>query len=85
MSDGLRDRARWTPADREIVRLAVPAFGALIAQPLYVLADTAVVGHLGTPELAGLAIAAGNTIAAELPDMIAAADKAGLFIQGLPA
>ncbi len=43
--------------DREIARLAVPAFGALIAEPLYVLADTAVVGHIGTDELAGLAIA----------------------------
>src|SRR3954453_15827102 len=40
--------------DREIVRLALPAFGALIAEPLYVLADTAVVGHLGTEELGGL-------------------------------
>ena len=30
--------------DREIVRLAVPAFGALIAEPLYLLADTAIVG-----------------------------------------
>jgi putative MATE family efflux protein len=37
--------------------LAVPAFGALIAEPLYVLADTAVVGHLGTPQLGGLAVA----------------------------
>ena len=64
MSERLRDRARWTPADRQIVRLAVPAFGALIAQPLYVLADTAVVGHLGTPELAGLAVA--NTVLATL-------------------
>ena len=35
----------------------MPAFGALVAEPLYVLADTAVVGHLGTPQLAGLAIA----------------------------
>src|SRR4051794_537323 len=43
--------------DREIVRLALPAFGALIAEPLYVLADTAVVGHLGTPQLGGLAVA----------------------------
>jgi putative MATE family efflux protein len=43
--------------DREIVRLAVPAFGALIAEPLYVLADTAVVGHLGTAQLGGLAVA----------------------------
>jgi putative MATE family efflux protein len=43
--------------DREIVRLAVPAFGALIAEPLYLLADTAIVGHLGTQPLAGLAVA----------------------------
>jgi putative MATE family efflux protein len=43
--------------DRAILRLAVPAFFTLIAEPLYVLADTAVVGHLGTPQLAGLAIA----------------------------
>jgi putative MATE family efflux protein len=46
-----------SPWDRQILRLAVPAFGALVAEPLYVLADTAVVGHLGTPELAGVAIA----------------------------
>lgn len=43
--------------DREIWRLAVPAFIALIAQPLFLLADAAIVGHLGTPELAGLGIA----------------------------
>lgn len=43
--------------DREIARLAVPALGALVAEPLYVLADTAVVGRLGTDALAGLAIA----------------------------
>jgi putative MATE family efflux protein len=46
-----------SPYDREILRLAVPALGALAAEPLYVLADTAMVGHLGTPELAGLALA----------------------------
>lgn len=43
--------------DRELLRLAVPALGALIAEPLYVLADTAVVGHLGTEPLGGLAVA----------------------------
>jgi putative MATE family efflux protein len=43
--------------DREILRLAVPAFGALVAEPLYVLADTAIVGHLGTRPLGGLAVA----------------------------
>jgi putative MATE family efflux protein len=46
-----------SPHDREIARLAVPAFGALVAEPLYVLADTAVVGRIGTEELAGLAVA----------------------------
>ena len=46
-----------SPLDRDIARLAIPAFGALIAEPLYVLTDTAVVGHLGTPQLAGLAVA----------------------------
>ncbi len=44
--------------DREIVSLAVPAFGALVAEPLFVMADSAIVGHLGTPQLAGLGIAA---------------------------
>jgi putative MATE family efflux protein len=48
---------RSSPHDREILRLAVPALGALAAEPLYLLADTAVVGHLGTPELGGLAVA----------------------------
>ncbi|MFF9274333.1 MATE family efflux transporter [Streptomyces griseosporeus] len=43
--------------DREIVALAVPAFGALVAEPLFVLADSAIVGHLGTSQLAGLGVA----------------------------
>jgi putative MATE family efflux protein len=47
-----------SPYDREIFRLALPALGALAAEPLYLLADTAMVGHLGTEELAALAIAA---------------------------
>ena len=53
----VRAALRWDDDDREILRLAWPALGALTAEPLYVLADTAVVGHLGTPELGGLAIA----------------------------
>src|SRR5215468_9789238 len=44
------------PRDREILALALPALGALVAEPLYVLGDTAVVGHLGTLPLAGLAL-----------------------------
>jgi putative MATE family efflux protein len=41
---------------RRIFSLAVPALGVLAAEPLYVLVDTAVVGHLGALPLAGLAL-----------------------------
>ncbi len=50
-------KAERKAQDREILRLAVPAFLALVAEPLFLLADSAVVGHLGTPELAALGIA----------------------------
>jgi putative MATE family efflux protein len=43
--------------DRQIVRLAFPALLTLIAEPLFLLADAAIVGHLGTPQLAGLGVA----------------------------
>jgi putative MATE family efflux protein len=46
-----------SPHDREIVRLALPALGALAAEPLYILADTAIVGHLGRPQIAALGLA----------------------------
>ncbi|MEU2600421.1 MATE family efflux transporter [Streptomyces hirsutus] len=52
-----RPRAVRRQHDREIVMLAVPAFGALVAEPLFVMADSAIVGHLGTAQLAGLGIA----------------------------
>ncbi|MFF5306231.1 MATE family efflux transporter [Streptomyces sp. NPDC013161] len=50
-------RATRRQHDREIVMLAVPAFGALVAEPLFVMADSAIVGHLGTAQLAGLGVA----------------------------
>jgi putative MATE family efflux protein len=53
----IRGVLRRSPFDRDIYRLALPALGALIAEPLYRLTDTAVVGHLGTDELAGMTIA----------------------------
>ena len=46
-----------SPYDREIVGLALPALGALAAEPLYLLVDTAIVGHLGREQLAALGIA----------------------------
>jgi putative MATE family efflux protein len=46
-----------SPHDREILLLALPALGALAAEPLYILADTAIVGHLGRPQIAALGLA----------------------------
>ncbi|MEO6988845.1 MAG: MATE family efflux transporter [Aquihabitans sp.] len=45
------------PFDREIARLALPALVMLLAEPTYLLVDTAVVGHLGTDQLGALAVA----------------------------
>lgn len=46
-----------TPLDRRILSLALPALGALAAEPLFVLIDSAMVGHLGAVSLAGLSLA----------------------------
>ena len=54
---GRTDRPDRRSVDREILRLALPAFLALVAEPLFLLSDAAIVGHLGTAELAGLGIA----------------------------
>ncbi|RZU63044.1 MATE family efflux transporter [Zhihengliuella halotolerans] len=43
---------------RSILALAVPALGALIAEPLFLAADTAIIGHLGVAELAGIGLGA---------------------------
>ena len=44
--------------NRQILRLAVPALGALLAEPIFLLVDAAIVGHLGVAQLAGVGIAA---------------------------
>ena len=54
-------KGAWLPKtraqDAEILRLALPAFGALVAEPLFLLADSAIVGRLGTVPLGGLGVA----------------------------
>jgi putative MATE family efflux protein len=56
---GLGERADEPDAGaRELIRLGAPALLVLAAEPLYLLVDTAVVGHLGAVPLAGLAVAA---------------------------
>jgi putative MATE family efflux protein len=87
---------RVGPQDREILRLAVPAFLALVAEPLFLLSDAAIVGHLGTPELAGQGVAAavlqtavglcvflayGTT--ASVARLIGAGDTRGALTQGI--
>ncbi|MGO3146786.1 MAG: MATE family efflux transporter [Leucobacter sp.] len=44
--------------DRSVAHLAIPALGALIAEPMFLIVDSALIGHLGAAPLAGLAIAA---------------------------
>lgn len=43
--------------DRELIKLALPTLGSLLAEPLLVATDTALVGHLGAHQLAGLGLA----------------------------
>ena len=57
VSNGPTD-ARST--NRRIMALALPTFGQLIAEPTFILIDTAIVGHIGDAALAGLSI--GSTI-----------------------
>ncbi len=49
---------------RAVLRLAVPAFLTLVAEPLFLIADSAIVGHLGTPQLAGLGVASAALLTA---------------------
>jgi putative MATE family efflux protein len=55
-----RPQPAEVPSLRGIATLALPALVVLAAEPLYVLVDTAVVGHLGQTPLAALAI--GGTV-----------------------
>lgn len=43
--------------NRDILRLALPALGSLIAEPMFLIVGSALVGHLGVVPLAGLGIA----------------------------
>jgi putative MATE family efflux protein len=60
----VRARDTSTSPSGEILRLAVPAFLALVAEPLFLLADSAIIGHLGTAQLAGLGVASATLITA---------------------
>ncbi len=82
--------------DRRVLALSWPAFLTLVSEPLFLLADAAVVGRLGTVSLAGLGIAAtilqtviglcvflayGTTAA--VARRVGAGDRAGALTQGV--
>jgi len=82
--------------DRSIARLAVPAFGALLAQPLFLLVDAAIVGTLGTDQLAGLGAAStvfgavvglciflSYAATSAVARLLGAGDRAGALSQGV--
>ena len=54
------EKPKQTSLNRKILALALPALGSLIAEPLLTMTDSILVGHVGTPDLAGLAI--GSTV-----------------------
>ncbi len=81
---------------RAILALAVPALGALVAEPLFLLADSAIVGRLGTVPLAALGIAGAVLAAvvsafvflaygttAAVARRVGAGDRAGALQQGI--
>jgi len=95
-----RDPAAARPSgrglDAEILALAIPAFATLLAEPLLVLADSAIVGHVSTVALAGLGVAAsviglvvglcvflayGTT--AQVSRLLGAGDRRGALTAGL--
>ncbi len=82
--------------DRSIARLAIPAFGALLAQPLFLLVDAAIVGTLGTEQLAGLGAAStifgavvglciflSYAATAAVARLLGAGDRSGALSQGV--
>ncbi|NHC47362.1 MATE family efflux transporter [Motilibacter sp. K478] len=77
------DRDAGEPSlERQLVRLAVPAFVALVAEPLFLLVDSAIVGRLGTVPLAALGIAgAALTVVVSLCVFLAYATTAAVARQ----
>ena len=70
-------------SDRQIFALAVPALGALVAEPLFLVVDSAIVGRLGTTELAGLSVAAGLLATALWPFVFLAYGTTATVARGL--
>jgi len=72
------------PHDREILRLALPSLGALVAEPLFLLADSAIVGRLGTlTTLVYLCVFLAFGTTAAVARRLGAGDLRGAIRQGI--
>jgi DUF1009 family protein len=90
-TDGLLARVARLRADGRIrakagrgVLVKAPKSGQDLRFDLPTVGPSTVEGAAGAG-LAGIAVAAGNTVVADSQAMIEAADKAGLFVTGMPA
>ena len=52
-----REESGRRAVDRDILRLAIPSLGALVAEPLFLLADSSFIARVSTTSLAGLGLA----------------------------
>lgn len=52
-----REESARRAVDRDILRLAIPSLGALVAEPLFLLADSSFIARVSTTSLAGLGLA----------------------------
>jgi hypothetical protein len=80
----LRSEGRIRSPRGRGVLVKAPKAGQDLRYDLPTIGSRTVEGAAGA-DLAGIAVAAGNTIVADPQGMIAAADKAGLFITGIAA
>ena len=80
----LREGGRLSAKPGRGVLVKAPKSGQDLRFDLPTVGPTTVEG-VAKAGLAGIALIAGHTIAADSQAMIEAADKAGLFVQGLPA
>jgi len=80
----LREAGRIRAASGRGVLIKAPKSSQDLRFDLPTVGPTTIEG-VSKAGLAGIAVVAGNTIAADTQQMIAVADKAGVFIQGFPA
>jgi UDP-2,3-diacylglucosamine hydrolase len=80
----LREQGRIRSPEKRGVLVKAPKSGQDLRYDLPTTGPRTIEG-VATAKLAGLAVVAGNTLVVEPQAMIEAADRAGLFVTGVPA